>query len=107
MTFIHSWRAYEMCVSCKPDSIFRLLFIIPVSESHRDEESCPSCKNVIKSLSEFFQKSRLALWHKGFRVFWPHSHSIEAGGFVVTSSTTRLAWGTSLTMRAETVAIRS
>ena len=21
MTFIHSWRAYEMCVSCKPDSI--------------------------------------------------------------------------------------
>ena len=37
----------------------------------------------------------------------PHSHSIDAGGLVVTSSTMRLTWGTSLTIRAETRAIRS
>ena len=36
-----------------------------------------------------------------------HSHSIDAGGFVVTSKTTRLAWGTSLTIREETRAMRS
>ena len=36
-----------------------------------------------------------------------HSHSMLAGGLVVTSRTTRLAWGTSLTMRAETRAMRS
>ena len=36
-----------------------------------------------------------------------HSHSMLAGGLVVTSKTTRLAWGTSLTMREETRAMRS
>jgi hypothetical protein len=36
-----------------------------------------------------------------------HSHSIVAGGFEVTSSTTRLISGTSLTMRDEIVSIRS
>lgn len=32
---------------------------------------------------------------------WAYSHSMLAGGLVVTSRTTRLTWGTSLTMRAE------
>ena len=36
-----------------------------------------------------------------------HSHSTLAGGLVVTSRTTRLTWGTSLTIREETRAIRS
>ena len=36
-----------------------------------------------------------------------YSHSTLAGGLVVTSRTTRLTWGTSLTIRAETVAIVS
>ena len=37
----------------------------------------------------------------------PYSHSMLAGGLEVTSSTTRLARGTSLTMRSETRATRS
>ncbi len=42
-----------------------------------------------------------------FSITQSHSHSTEAGGLVVTSSTTRLAWGTSFTIRAETVAMSS
>lgn len=47
------------------------------------------------------------LIHKGIQVSGNYSHSMEAGGLVVTSRTTRLTWGTSLTMRAEMRAIRS
>ncbi len=36
-----------------------------------------------------------------------YSHSMEAGGLLVTSSTTRLACGTSFTIREEMVATRS
>ena len=53
------------------------------------------------------KETRTPLKTKGIRVSGYHSHSMEAGGFVVTSKTTRLAWGTSLTMRAETRAMRS
>ena len=44
---------------------------------------------------------------RGFPDFSLYSHSIEEGGLLVTSSTTRLAWATSLTMWEETVAMRS
>lgn len=43
------------------------------------------------------------LCRKGFRLFGGHSHSILAGGLVVTSSTTRFTCGTSLTILAEIV----
>lgn len=41
--------------------------------------------------------------HAGLRRFDGHSHSILAGGLVVTSSTTRFTCGTSLTILAEIV----
>ena len=38
MTVIHSRRAYEKCVSCKPDTLSRIPYIIPAPDSHRNEE---------------------------------------------------------------------
>ena len=64
-------------------------------------------KKLAKSWPFGEMKTRNTLLDKRFRVSGYHSHSILAGGLVVTSRTTRLAWGTSLTMRAETRAMRS
>ena len=47
-------------------------------------------ENVIILLSERIWTGREALQLLGFRATGGHSHSTEAGGFVVTSSTTRL-----------------
>ena len=60
-------------------------------------------RRVIILLSEQFSVGCKALQFLAFCGLCDYSHSILAGGLVVTSSTTRLTWGTSLTMRAEMV----
>jgi len=67
---------------------------------------CPE-KKWVKSWSRGKMKTRIPLKNKEILVFGHHSHSMDAGGLVVTSKTTRLAWGTSLTILLEMRAIRS
>ena len=54
-------------------------------------------------LSEAVWTGQIRLRCKGFRLYSGHSHSILAGGLVVTSSTTRFTCGTSFTILAEIV----
>lgn len=58
---------------------------------------------VIILLSEAVWTGPKRLCRKAFRLYSGHSHSILAGGLVVTSSTTRFTCGTSLTILAEIV----
>ena len=65
-----------------------------------NRRDCPQGRSLVSVENDADEISRTAGRQR-------HSHSIEAGGLVVTSRTTREAWGTSLTMRAETRAMRS
>ncbi len=58
-------------------------------------------RRVIILLSEQSSVGRKPLDFLGFCVLCAYSHSILAGGLVVTSSTTRFTCGTSLTIRLE------
>lgn len=59
--------------------------------------------NLIKILSEGVGEIQKPLGFLHFSAFLIYSHSILAGGLVVTSSTTRFTCGTSLTILAEIV----
>lgn len=89
--------------SAEPFSSYK---VIPAPASHSRHPTHQNSTNAATAIillpirQSSFEKVRV---FKALQPFWYYSHSILAGGLVVTSSTTRFTCGTSLTILAEIV----